>query len=138
MSGNRNDAASHGTRSRWFQIGRFLLLLTSVVAIALLIQTMVHHRFFRCGRIDPNISLANRVWNLFVRDLARARNANQHARLLCGSHSERILPKQSPQEEGGTIEEPLALNGHARLHARFHQPSVARSKIDAGKSIVDL
>ncbi len=52
MSGNWNDAASQGTRSPWFQIGRFLLLLASVVAILLLVQTMVHHRFFRGGSID--------------------------------------------------------------------------------------
>jgi hypothetical protein len=52
MSGNRNDAAPRGARSPWFQIGRFLLLLASVVVIFLLVQTMVHHRFFRGGRID--------------------------------------------------------------------------------------
>ena len=52
MSGNRNDAASQGTPSPWFQISRFLLLLASVVVIFLLVQTMVHHRFFRGGRID--------------------------------------------------------------------------------------
>jgi len=50
MSGNRNDAAPRGARSPWFQIGRFLL--ASVVVIFLLVQTMVHHRFFRGGRID--------------------------------------------------------------------------------------
>jgi hypothetical protein len=52
MSGNWTDAASHGTRSSWFQIGRFLLLLASGVAIVLLVHTMVHHRFIRGGRID--------------------------------------------------------------------------------------
>jgi hypothetical protein len=52
MAGNRNDSVSQGKRSPWFQIGRFLLVLVSVVAMLLLVQTMVHHRFFRGGRID--------------------------------------------------------------------------------------
>ena len=52
MSRNWNDAAPQGTRSPSFQIGRFLLLVASVVAIFLLAQAMVHHRFFRGGRID--------------------------------------------------------------------------------------
>lgn len=53
MSTNWNEAAPQGTRSPWFQIGRFLLLIASAVAIFLLVQTMVQHRFFRGGGIDP-------------------------------------------------------------------------------------
>jgi hypothetical protein len=52
MSWNRNEAPPQGTRSPWFQIGRFLLLVASAIAIFLLVQSMMQHRFFRGGRID--------------------------------------------------------------------------------------
>jgi len=53
MSRNWNDAAPRGTRTPMFQIGRFLLLAALVIALFLLGQSMVQHRFFRGGRIDP-------------------------------------------------------------------------------------
>jgi hypothetical protein len=39
-------------RPLWFQVVRFLLLAALVVALFLLGQSMVHHRFFKGGRID--------------------------------------------------------------------------------------
>jgi hypothetical protein len=52
MSANSNAAAPQRPRHPWFQIGRFLLLAASAVVVFLLVQSMVHHRFFRGGRID--------------------------------------------------------------------------------------
>lgn len=52
MPTNLKDAAPHGSGLPWFQIGRFLLLIASAVAIFLLVQSMIRHRFFRGGRID--------------------------------------------------------------------------------------
>jgi hypothetical protein len=39
-------------KSPWFQIGQFLFLLALAVAVFLLAQSMVRHRFFQGGRID--------------------------------------------------------------------------------------
>jgi hypothetical protein len=39
-------------KSPWFQVGQFLLLVALAVALFLLGQSMVHHRFFQGGRID--------------------------------------------------------------------------------------
>jgi hypothetical protein len=54
MSTHPNDATPQGPRSPWPQIVRFLLLAALVVALFLLGQSMVQHRFFRGGRIDRN------------------------------------------------------------------------------------
>jgi hypothetical protein len=48
---------STGGRSIWSQIGRFLLLVGLAVAVFLLFQSMVHHRFCRGGRIDSHGTL---------------------------------------------------------------------------------
>jgi hypothetical protein len=39
-------------KSPWFQVGQFLLLLALAVAVFVLAQSMVRHRFFQGGRID--------------------------------------------------------------------------------------
>jgi hypothetical protein len=52
VSTHSNDAAPQGSRPPWFQLARFLLLAAFVVALYLLGQSMVRHRFFRGGRID--------------------------------------------------------------------------------------
>jgi hypothetical protein len=39
-------------KSLWFQVGHFLFLLALAVAVCLLAQSMVRHRFFQGGRID--------------------------------------------------------------------------------------
>ena len=39
-------------KSPWFQVGQFLFLLALAVAVFLLAQSMVRHRFFQGGRID--------------------------------------------------------------------------------------
>jgi hypothetical protein len=52
MSTHSNDAAPQGPRSPWFQIGRLLLLAALVIALFLLGQSMVQHRFFRGGHMD--------------------------------------------------------------------------------------
>jgi hypothetical protein len=71
-------------------------------------------------------------------DLARSLNANQHARLCRGSNGERVLPKQSPQQEGMAIKESLALNRRRGLHAGRDQATIARSELYAGKSLIHL
>jgi hypothetical protein len=44
--------ASKAVKSSWLAIGKFLLLAAFIVAVYLLGASMVHHRFFRGGRID--------------------------------------------------------------------------------------
>jgi hypothetical protein len=39
-------------KSPWFQVGQFLFLVALAVAVFLLGQSMMHHRFFQGGRID--------------------------------------------------------------------------------------
>jgi hypothetical protein len=39
-------------KSPWFQVGQFLFLVALAVAVFLLAQSMVHHRFFQGGRVD--------------------------------------------------------------------------------------
>jgi hypothetical protein len=57
MTTNPNKAAPVREKSPWFLIGRFLLLVGLAVAIFLLAQSMVHHRFFQGGRIDRHGTL---------------------------------------------------------------------------------
>jgi hypothetical protein len=52
VSTHSNDAAPQGPRPLWLQSVRFLLLAALVIALYLLGQSMVQHRFFRGGRID--------------------------------------------------------------------------------------
>jgi hypothetical protein len=44
-------------KSLWFKIGRFVLLVGLAVSVFLLVQSMVHHRFFRGGRVDSHGTL---------------------------------------------------------------------------------
>ena len=41
-------------KSPWFQVVQFLFLVALAVAVFLLAQSMVRHRFFQGGRIDRN------------------------------------------------------------------------------------
>lgn len=47
MPTHPNEAAPQGLRSPWLQIIRSLLLAALVIALFLLGQSMVRHRFFR-------------------------------------------------------------------------------------------
>jgi hypothetical protein len=44
-------------RSKGFLVGQFLFLLALAVAVFLLGQSMVEHRFFRGGRVDKHGTL---------------------------------------------------------------------------------
>jgi hypothetical protein len=57
MTANLNATYSARPRSRWFGIGRFLFVAALFVALFMLGQSMVHHRFFRGGRIDQHGTL---------------------------------------------------------------------------------
>ena len=57
MSTNSNMAAHGGGKSLWLRIGKFLFLATLVIALFLLAQSIVRHRFFRGGRIKQRDSL---------------------------------------------------------------------------------
>lgn len=52
MTVNLNKPASEGRQSPWVQFVRVLLLIAFVVTVFLIGSSMVHHRFFRGGRID--------------------------------------------------------------------------------------
>ena len=57
MAKNSGRAAPAREKSLWFQIGQFLFLVGLPVAVFLLAQSMVHHRFFRGGWINQNGTL---------------------------------------------------------------------------------
>jgi hypothetical protein len=48
------------------------------------------------------------------------------------------LTEQSPHPEWFAVKEPFSLNRHVCLHAGRDQATVARSKIDARKRLIDL
>jgi hypothetical protein len=54
MAMNEKMADCARQKSPWFRFGQFLLLAAFFVALFLLGQSMVHHRFFRGGRIDQH------------------------------------------------------------------------------------
>jgi hypothetical protein len=49
-----NTTPPAGQYSRWSGIAKFLFIVFLIVILFLLGQSMVHHRFFRGGRIDRN------------------------------------------------------------------------------------
>jgi hypothetical protein len=57
MAMNLKMADCARQKSPWFRIGRFLFLAALFVALFLLGQSMVHHRFFRGGRLDQHGTL---------------------------------------------------------------------------------
>src|SRR5664279_1179872 len=63
---------------------------------------------------------------------------NQHERLCRRSNGELALPKESPQQEGMAIEESLALNRCGSFDERRDQTTIARSELNAGKSLINL
>ncbi len=52
MTVNLNKPASENQESPWVRVIQVLLLVTFVVAVYLIGLSMVHHRFFRGGRLD--------------------------------------------------------------------------------------
>ncbi|MGD0519669.1 MAG: hypothetical protein ABSA48_00300 [Terracidiphilus sp.] len=52
MTTNSKTPSPESQNSPWFQIGLILFLVVLAVAVFLLGQSMVSHRFFRGGRID--------------------------------------------------------------------------------------
>jgi hypothetical protein len=52
MRTNLNKADRAREKSPWFKIGKFLFLAGLAVAVFLLLQSMVHHRFFRGGWVN--------------------------------------------------------------------------------------
>ena len=52
MAKNSDRVAPAREKSPWFQVGQFLFLVGLAVAVFLLAQSMVRHRFFQGGRID--------------------------------------------------------------------------------------
>lgn len=57
MAMDEKMADCAGQKSPWFGIVRILLLAAFIGALFLLGQSMVHHRFFRGGRIDQHGTL---------------------------------------------------------------------------------
>jgi hypothetical protein len=57
MTENSDKAVPAREKSPWFQIGQILFLVGLAVAVFLLAQSMVHHRFFRGGWINQNGTL---------------------------------------------------------------------------------
>jgi hypothetical protein len=57
MAKNSDKAAPAREKSPWFQVGQFLFLIGLAIAVFLLGQSMVHHRFFRGGWINQNGTL---------------------------------------------------------------------------------
>jgi hypothetical protein len=51
--GSKTTARPNGTFP-WFEIGKFLLIVGLAAAIFLLGLSMVHHRFFRGGYVNPH------------------------------------------------------------------------------------
>jgi len=54
MTKNSDKAAPVREMSPWFKIAQFLLLVGLAVAVFLLAQSMVHHRFFRGGWVNQH------------------------------------------------------------------------------------
>ena len=52
-----NTPAPEGEKSPWIGIGKFLFVVVLAVIVFLLVQSMVHHRFFRGGRVNRNGSI---------------------------------------------------------------------------------
>lgn len=52
MKTNLNTTIPERKKSSWIRVGQVMLLITFVVVIYLLGLSMVHHRFFRGGRVD--------------------------------------------------------------------------------------
>jgi hypothetical protein len=57
MAKNSDKVAPAREKSPWFQIAQFLFLIGLAVAVFLLAQSMVHHRFFRGGWVNQNGTL---------------------------------------------------------------------------------
>jgi hypothetical protein len=57
MTKNSDKAAPAREKSTWFKIVQFLFLVGLAVAVFLLVQSMVHHRFFRGGWVNQNGTL---------------------------------------------------------------------------------
>ena len=57
MAKNSDKAAPEREKSPLFQVGQFLFLIGLAVAVFLLAQSMVHHRFHRGGWINQNGTL---------------------------------------------------------------------------------
>ena len=57
MTTYSNKPAPEGERSSWIGIGTFLFVVVFAVIAFLLVQSMVHHRFFRGGRLHRNGSV---------------------------------------------------------------------------------
>ncbi|MGB7267071.1 MAG: hypothetical protein WBC92_16265 [Terracidiphilus sp.] len=52
MTTNLDTAGNEKQRSSWIRVGEVLLLIVFVVTVYFLGLGMVHHRFFRGGRLD--------------------------------------------------------------------------------------
>jgi hypothetical protein len=57
MSTNLKATDSGRQKPPWFGVGEFLFLVALFIAVFMLGQSMVHHRFFRGGRIDQHDTL---------------------------------------------------------------------------------
>jgi hypothetical protein len=57
MTKNSNKPGLPDEVSPWFKVRRFLILFVFGIALFLSVQSMVHHRFFQGGWIDPNGTL---------------------------------------------------------------------------------
>jgi hypothetical protein len=57
MAKNSDEVAPAREKSPWLQIAQFLFLVGLAVAVFLLAQSMVHHRFFRGGWVNQNGTL---------------------------------------------------------------------------------
>lgn len=53
MKTNLNTATPERRESPWVRLAQFLLLVAFAVAVFLIGLSMVHHRFFQGGRMDP-------------------------------------------------------------------------------------
>ena len=57
MTTSSNTPAPAGRKSPSFGIGKFLFVVLLAVIFFLLVNSMVHHRFFRGGRVNRNGSI---------------------------------------------------------------------------------
>ena len=57
MATYSNTPAPEGEKPPSFGIGKFLFVIVLAVIFFLLVHSMVHHRFFRGGRVNRNGSI---------------------------------------------------------------------------------
>jgi hypothetical protein len=57
MTTYSNTPAPEGEKPPSFGIGKFLFVVVLAVILFFLVQSMVRHRFFRGGRVNPNGSI---------------------------------------------------------------------------------